>query len=155
MKNNENVKQRKSFKEVVAENKEVILAASMLVATGAGVVLLGRYVNHTDLKLKVSQLESWLKLETGRRESLEARVETAENIIVNSGIIEKAKATLTQKRDNLVGKLICLNNSGQINEAIVDSIKEGIAEFDDLLLQIENVELDVVYRTLGDGLSDK
>ena len=90
MKNNENVKERKSFKEVVVENKGKIIAGVSIVTAGAlGVVLVK---NHKDLFKFVTKVDVKSDLGIMANEELWRKVEVTEDIIVNSGVIDQAKA---------------------------------------------------------------
>ena len=83
------------------------------------------------------------------------KVTVTENIINNSGIIDQARATVIRKRDTLIGKLNCLSNMKQTNDAIKDKIlqlKAGIEAYDKMLDQYDELEYLYKYRTAGETL---
>lgn len=85
------------------------------------------------------------------------KVTVTENIINNSGIIDQAKATITRKRDNLIGKLNRFENMEQGTPNIDKLIKEtkaGIKGFDKMLDQCDELEYLYKCRTIGENLLD-
>ena len=156
MKNNENAKERKSFKEVVVENKGKIIAGVSIVTAGAvGVVLVK---NHKDLFKYITKVEAKSDLGTIVDKELWEKVEVTEDIIVNSGIIDQARATIMRKRDTLISNLNCLTNMDQINDDVVDKIsklKGGISGFDKMLDQCDELEYLYKCRSVGDNLLNK
>ena len=156
MKNNENVKERKSFKEVVVENRGKIIAGVGVVTTVTlGVVLTKNYKKSKELA--ESLLEANAKVELGNLINTELweKVQTTEDIIVNSGIIEQAKATITRKRDTLISKINCLENMDQISDEIVNKIKEfkgGVAGFDKMLDNCDQLEYLYKCREIGEHM---
>ena len=153
MKNNENVKERKSFKEVVVENKGKIIAGVSIVAAGAvGVVLVK---NNKDLLKYISKVEAKSDLGNIADKELWEKVNVTENIIVNSGIIEQARATIIRKRDNLISKLNCLENMQQLTDDVVNKIAElkgGISGFDKMLDQCDELEYLYKAREVAENL---
>ena len=156
MRNNENVKERKSFKEVVVENKGKIIAGVSIVAAGAvGVVLVK---NNKDLLKYISKVEAKSDLGNIVDKELWEKVEVTEDIIINSGIIDQARATIMRKRDTLISNLNCLQNMDQINDSIIDKIsklKGGISGFDKMLDQCDLLEHLYKCRTVGENLLDE
>lgn len=76
----------------------------------------------------------------------------------NSGIIDQAKATITRKRDNLVGKLNRFVNMEQRTpdiDKLITETKAGIAGFDKMLDQCDELEYLYNCRTIGENLLDK
>ena len=148
--------ERKSFKEFVNDNRgKIMIIGGTVVTITAGIILTKNYKNlakHTtktdaksDLGLLVNN-ELWEK------------VTVTENIITNSGIIDQAKATITRKRDNLIGKLNRYENMEQINDNIKEIIKEtkaGIAGYDKMLDQCDELEYLYKCRTIGESMLDE
>ena len=83
------------------------------------------------------------------------KVNVTENIIVNSGIIEQARATIIRKRDNLISKLNCLENMQQLTDDVVNKIAElkgGISGFDKMLDQCDELEYLYKAREVAENL---
>ena len=156
MKNNENVKERKSFKEVVVENKGKIIAGVSIVAAGAvGIAVAKNHKAIVDQLKQIKQVDT--KVEVGHviSEELWDKVKVTEDIIVNSGIIDQARATINRKRDTLVSKLNCYENMTQLTDDIVNKITEtkaGIAGFDKMLDNCNELEYLYKCRTLAEEL---
>ena len=75
------------------------------------------------------------------------RAEVTEDIIVNSGIIDQARATIIRKKDNLVGKLNRYTNMQQGTpdvDKLIEEVKAGIAGFDKMLDNCD--ELEYLYK---------
>ena len=156
MKNNENVKERKSLKEVVVENKGKIIAGVSIVAAGAVGIAIAK--NH---KVLVDQLKQIKKVDAKSdlgimvSKELWEKVEITEDIVVNSGIIDQAKATITRKRDNLIGKLNRYTNMQQGTpdvDKLIEEVKAGIAGFDKMLDNCDQLEYLYKCRTLAEEL---
>lgn len=153
MKQQNNNQERKTFKNVVAENKGKIMIIGGAVATVTLGVILTK--NYKPLANKVIKAEAKADLGNLVNEELWYKMEVTENIIKNSGIIDQAKATITRKRDNLVGKLNRYENMEQLNDNIKDIITEtkaGIAGFDKMLDQCEELEYLYDCRVVGEKL---
>lgn len=156
MKNQENTnttKDKKSFKEVVYDNRGKIIVIGGVIATATLGVVISKNYNGLAKCLKKTNAKSDLGLMVDN--ALWEKVTVTENIINNSGIIDQAKATVTRKRDTLVGKLNCLSNMKQTNDDIKDKISQitaGIETYDKMLYQY--VELEYLYkcRTIGESL---
>lgn len=159
MKNNENVKERKSLKEVVVENKGKIIAGVSIVAAGAVGIAIAK--NHKVLVDQLKQIKkvdakSDLGIMVGKE--LWEKVEVTEDIIVNSGIIDQARATIIRKKDTLVSKLNCYENMTQLTDDIVNKITEtkaGISGFDKMLDQCDELEYLYKCRNVAEDLLDK
>lgn len=153
MKNNENAKERKFFKEVVVENKgKIAVVGGAVVSVTLGVVLAK---NYKGLAKQISSVDAKTDLGSLVSEELWKKVEATENIVVNSGIIDQARATITRKRDNLIGKLNRYTNMEQVSDEIVDIIKEVkacIAEFDEMLDQCDELEFLYKARTVAENV---
>ena len=148
--------ERKSFKEFVNDNRgKIMIIGGTVVTITAGIILTKNYKNlakHTtktdaksDLGLLVNN-ELWEK------------VTVTENIITNSGIIDQAKATITRKRDTLIGKLNSYENMNQINDDIkkaIEQAKAGIAGYDKMLDQCDELEYLYKCRTIGESILDE
>ena len=157
MRNNENIKERKSFKEVVVENKGKIIAGVSIVAAGAlGVAVVKNYKGLADhLTKQVTKIDAKSDLGIIASEALWHKVEVTEDIVINSGIIDQARATITRKRDNLIGKLNRFNNMDQLTDDIVkviNEVKGGISGFDKMLDQCDELEYLYKCRVVGENL---
>lgn len=85
-------------------------------------------------------------------------MEVTENIINNSGIIDQARATMTRKKDNLIGKLNRYINMEQGTpdiDKLIEETKAGIAGFDKMLDQCDELEYLYKCRNIGEDLLDK
>lgn len=153
MKNNENVKERKSFKEVVTENKGKIAIACGAGATIALGVIVSR--NYKDLAKLVTKVDAKAELGSMVDTELWRKMEVTEDIIVNSGIIDQARATITRKRDNLISKLNRYTNMDQITDDVVEIIenaKAGIKGFDKMLDSCDELEYLYKARTVAENI---
>ena len=155
MKNQENkntTKDKKSFKEVVYNNRgKIIVIGGAIVTATLGVII---SKNYDDLAkcFKKTNAKSDLGLMVSNE--LWEKVTVTENIINNSGIIDQAEATITRKRDTLVGKLNCLTNMKQTNDVIKDKIleyKAGIESYDKMLDQCDELKYLYKCRTIGES----
>lgn len=155
MKKQENTntnKDKKSFKEVVYDNRgKIIIVGGAVVATTLGVIISKKYdvlakcLKKTNAKSDVGIMVS---------NELWNKVTVTEDIINNSGIIDQARATVIRKRDTLVGKLNCLTNMKQLNPIIEDKIlqiKAGIEAYDKMLDQYDELEYLYKCRTIGES----
>ncbi len=156
MKNNENVKERKSLKEVVVENKGKIIAGVSIVAAGAvGIAVAKNHKAIVDQLKQIKQVDT--KVEVGHviSEELWHRAEVTEDIIVNSGIIDQAKATIMRKKDNLIGKLNRYTNMEQGTpdiDKLIEEVKAGIAGFDKMLDNCNELEYLYKCKTVAEEL---
>ena len=159
MKNNENVKERKSLKEVVVENKGKIIAGVSIVAAGAvGIVVAKNHKAIVDQLKQIKQVDAKAEIGHVISEELWHRAEVTEDIIVNSGIIDQARATIMRKKDTLVSKLNCYENITQLTDDIVNKITEtkaGISGFDKMLDQCDELEYLYKCRNVAEDLLDK
>ena len=156
MKNNENVKERKSLKEVVVENKGKIIAGVSIVAAGAvGIAVAKNHKAIVDQLKQIKKVDAKVEIGNVISEELWHRAEVTEDIIVNSGIIDQAKATIIRKKDTLVSKLNCYENMTQLTDDIVNKITEtkaGVAGFDKMLDNCDQLEYLYKCRTLAEEL---
>ena len=156
MKNNENAKERKSLKEVVVENKGKIIAGVSIVAAGAiGIVVAKNNKAIVDQLKQIKKVDAKADIASVINTELWHRAEVTEDIIVNSGIIDQARATIMRKKDTLVSKLNCYENMTQLTDDIVNKITEtkaGIAGFDKMLDNCEQLEYLYKCRTLAEEL---
>ena len=156
MKNNENVKERKSLKEVVVENKGKIIAGVSIVAAGAvGIAVAKNHKAIVDQLKQIKQVDA--KVEVGHviSEELWHRAEVTEDIIVNSGIIDQARATIMRKKDNLIGKLNRYTNMEQGTpdiDKLIEEVKAGIAGFDKMLDNCNELEYLYKCKTVAEEL---
>ena len=159
MKNNENVKERKSLKEVVVENKGKIIAGISIVAAGAvGIAVVKNHKAIVDQLKQIKQVDAKAEIGHVISEELWHRAEVTEDIIVNSGIIDQARATITRKRDNLISKLNRYENMTQLTDEIVETISElkgGVSGFDKMLDQCDELEYLYKCRNVAEDLLDK
>ena len=126
MKNNENAKERKSFKEVIVENKgKIIAGVSIVTATAVGVVV---YKNVIDIKNLKGVVESQVKLNEAQGEFNHKSLECAKYItdelvkvrdIAKEGALEEAIASVKRKIQYRVGKISDLSNRPLDNDAMI------------------------------------
>ena len=112
MKNNENVKERKSLKEVIVENKgKIIAGVSIVTATAVGVVV---YKNVIDIKNLKGVVESQVKLNEAQGEFNHKSLECAQYItdelvkvrdIAKEGALEEAINAIKRKIQYRVTKI--------------------------------------------------
>lgn len=156
MKNNENTKERKSFKEVVAENKgKIAVVGGAVVSVTLGVVLAK---NYKGLAKQLTKVDAKADLGSLVSKELWEKVEVTENIVVNSGIIDQARATITRKRDNLIGKLNRYVNMGQGApdiDKLIEEVKAGISGFDKMLDQCDELEFLYKARTIAENVLEE
>ena len=157
MKNNENVKERESFKEVVVENKGKIIAGVSIVAAGAvGIAVAKNYKGLADqLSKRVTKIDAKTDLGIMASEELWHKMEVTEDIVINSGIIDQARATITRKRDTLISKLnryINMQQGSPDIDKLIEEAKAGIAGFDKMLDNCEELEYLYKCRTLAEEL---
>ena len=126
MKNNENAKERKSFKEVVVENKGKIIAGVSIVTAGAlGVVL---YKNTKDIKalMTLNTLQSEVNSKQGTLNS--SVVDCMDSMskelvkvrdIAKEGALEEAIAAVKRKIQYRVGKISDLSARPLDNDALI------------------------------------
>ena len=153
MKNNENAKERKSFKEVVAENKGKIAIACGAGATIALGVIVSR--NYKDLAKLITKVDAKAELGSMVDTELWRKMEVTEDIIVNSGIIDQARATISRKRDNLTGKLNRYINMEQGTpdiDKLIEEVKAGIKGFDKMLDSCDELEYLYKARTVAENI---
>ena len=156
MKNNENVKERKSLKEVVVENKGKIIVGVSIIAAGAvGIAVAKNHKAIVDQLKQIKQVDT--KVEVGHviREELWHRAEVTEDIIVNSGIIDQARATIMRKKDNLIGKLNRYTNMEQGTpdiDKLIEEVKAGIVGFDKMLDNCNELEYLYKCKTVAEEL---
>lgn len=159
MKNNENVKERKSLKEVVVENKGKIIAGVSIVAAGAvGIAVAKNHKAIVDQLKQIKKVDAKVEIGNVINTELWHRAEVTEDIIVNSGIIDQARATIIRKKDTLVSKLNCYENMTQLTDDIVNKITEtkaGISGFDKMLDQCDELEYLYKCRNVAEDLLDK
>lgn len=147
--------ERKTFKEFVSDNRgKIMVIGGTVVTITAGIILTKNYKN---LAKHLTKTNAKGDLGLLANNELLEKVTVTENIITNSGIIDQAKATITRKRDNLIGKLNRYENLEQINDNIKDIIKEtkaGIKGYDKMLDQCDELEYLYKCRTIGENLLD-
>lgn len=147
MKNNENAKERKSFKEVVVENKGKIIAGVSIVTAGAvGVVL---YKNAIDIKNLSTIVDSQVKLNEVQGEFNNKSVECAKRItdelvkvrdIAKEGALEEAIAAVKRKIQYRVGKISDLSARPLDNDALISKelLEKELIILKDKLTMFEN-----------------
>ena len=112
MKNNENVKERKSLKEVIVKNKgKIIAGVSIVTATAVGVVV---YKNVIDIKNLKGVVESQVKLNEAQGDFNKKSIECAQHItdelvkvrdIAKEGALEEAINAVKRKIQYRVTKI--------------------------------------------------
>lgn len=112
MKNNENVKERKSLKEVIVENKgKIIAGVSIVTATAVGIVV---YKNVIDIKNLKGVVESQVKLNEAQGDFNKKSLECAQYItdelvkvrdIAKEGALEEAINAVKRKIQYRVTKI--------------------------------------------------
>ena len=112
MKNNENVKERKSLKEVIVKNKgKIIAGVSIVAATAVGVVA---YKNVIDIKNLKGVVESQVKLNEAQGDFNKKSIECAQHItdelvkvrdIAKEGALEEAINAVKRKIQYRVTKI--------------------------------------------------
>ena len=112
MKNNENVKERKSLKEVIVENKgKIIAGVSIVTATAVGIVA---YKNVIDIKNLKGVVESQVKLNEAQGDFNKKSLECAQYItdelvkvrdIAKEGALEEAINAVKRKIQYRVTKI--------------------------------------------------
>ena len=133
-------KERKSFKEVLVENKEVILIGTGIVISGIGAYFLGKeLVNKRRLETaikklnddssKLGVLSSMLTVDNTDR------LDKIENVLFQGGVLEQAEATIHRKKNRLVDKLARYVNAQGSPETdkIIKECEAGIESFNKML----------------------
>lgn len=158
MKNNENVKERKSLKEVVVENKGKIIAGVSIVAAGAvGIAVVKNHKAIVDQLKQIKKVDAKVEVGNVINEELWHRANVTEDIIVNSGIIDQARATIIRKKDNLAGKLNRYINMEQGTpdiDKLIEEVKAGIAGFEKMLEDCDELEYLYKCKTVAEDLLD-
>lgn len=164
MKNNQvkETKKKKSFKEVVYDNRgKIITIGGLAVAITVCAIIsknynnFGKKITKSDIKKDLVKINAKSDLGILIDNELWEKVTVTEDIINNSGIIDQAKATITRKRDTLNGKLNCLSNMTQKNDDIINKtleLKAGIEAYDKMLDQCDELEYLYKCRTIGESL---
>ena len=147
MRNNENAKERKSFKEVVVENKgKIIAGVSIVTAATVGVVL---YKNAIDIKNLSTIVDSQVKLNEVQGEFNNKSVECAKRLtdelvkvrdIAKEGALEEAIAAVKRKIQYRVGKISDLSARPLDNDALISKelLEKELIILKDKLTMFEN-----------------
>ena len=147
MKNNENAKERKSFKEVIVENKgKIIAGVSIVVASTAGIVL---YKNTKDIKAltTLNTLQSEVNSKQGALNS--SVVDCMDSMskelvkvrdIAKEGALEEAIAAVKRKIQYRVGKISDLSARPLDNDALISKelLEKELIILKDKLTMFEN-----------------
>ena len=114
MKNNQvkETKQKKSFKEVVVENKGKILIGTGIIVSAVAAYFIGTKIKTENKNINVSNIQDEINdvvmdgvSITGQLANLNAkRMDTVEKILIEGGVLEQAEATITRKKDRLISK---------------------------------------------------
>ena len=96
-----------------------MIIGGTVVTITAGIILTKNYKN---LAKNTTKTNAKSDLGLLVNNELWEKVTVTENIITNSGIIDQAKATITRKRDNLIGKL---NRYENMEESIEETDEES------------------------------
>ena len=158
-------KERKSFKEVLVENKGKIMIGACFVGTViAGVIAYKSYEEKQELTFEFTKkLDELVKTKKELVSSsalcgyLNDRLNTTEDILVNSDIIGQARATMTRKKDTLVGKLNCLKNLPKDDDIVrkISELTSGIVNYDIMLDDCDVLEEMYLNRHTFESLLDE
>ena len=158
-------KERKSFKEVLVENKGKIMIGACFVGTViAGIIAYKSYEEKQELTFEFTKkLDELVKTKKELVSSsalcgyLNDRLNTTEDILVNSDIIGQARATMTRKKDTLVGKLNCLKNLPKDDDIIrkISELTSGIVNYDIMLDDCDVLEEMYLNRHTFESLLDE
>ena len=145
MKNNQvkETKQKKSFKEVVVENKGKILIGTGIIVSAVAAYFIGTKIKTENKNINVSNIQDEINdvvmdgvSITGQLANLNAkRMDTVEKILIEGGVLEQAEATITRKKDRLISKRNCLLGT-QMNpdkDRIIEELESGIETFNKML----------------------
>ena len=165
-KSNENLtKERKSFKEVLVENKGKIITGTCFVGTViAGIIAYKSYEEKQELICEFTKkLDELVKTKKELVSSsalcsyLNDRLNTTEDILVNSDIIGQARATMTRKKDALVGKLNCLKDLPKDDDIVrkISELTSGIVNYDIMLDDCDVLEEMYLNRHTFESLLDE
>ena len=158
-------KERKSFKEFLVENKGKIMIGACFVGTViAGIIAYKSYEEKQELTFEFTKkLDELVKTKKELVSSsalcgyLNDRLNTTEDILVNSDIIGQARATMTRKKDTLVGKLNCLKNLPKDDDIIrkISELTSGIVNYDIMLDDCDVLEEMYLNRHTFESLLDE
>ena len=165
-KSNENLtKERKSFKEVLVENKGKIITGACFVGTIiAGIIAYKSYEEKQELTREFTKkLDELVKTKKELTSSsalcsyLNDRLNTTEDILVNSDIIGQARATMTRKKDTLVGKLNCLKDLPKDDDIVrkISELTSGIVNYENMLDNCDVLEDMYLNRHTFESLLDE
>ena len=145
MKQNTN-KERKSFKEVIAENKGKIIAGATIITIGTVSYILYRHTKEIKALSELSNLDSILDKKQGElnHHLVEHAKELTEQFVVvkdiaKEGALEEAIASVKRKIQYRVGKIADLNNrpfdkdamiSKELYEKELEILKKKLATFE-------------------------
>lgn len=147
MKNNENAKERKSFKEVVVENKgKIIAGVSIVTAATVGVVLCK---NTIEIKNLNAVLDGQIKLNEAQGDLNHKSIECAKRLtdelvkvrdIAKEGALEEAIAAVKRKIQYRVGKISDLSARPLDNDALISKelLEKELIILKDKLTMFEN-----------------
>ena len=149
-KSNENLtKERKSFKEVLVENKGKILIVAGVIASAAAVYFVGKdIVNKKTVEETVDSISkavgeptvaevAFTGIRANSYISLDncERIDKVENILIEGGVLDLAEASINRKKDTLSRKLAChIGKQGNPDsDRIIEECKAGIESFNKML----------------------
>ena len=118
--------EKKSFKEVIVDNRGKIIATVGVITTGV--------VGYIAYKYKIEL------------NAINERTDVVESAIVEGCIIDQARATVIRKRDYQLGKLngmLKANRTDGNNLKIIERLKGSIESYDVMLKKYD--ELEKVY----------
>ena len=140
-KSNENLtKERKSFKEVLVENKgKILIGSGVVLSTGLG------FLCRDNIKALLrlgDNLTNGVVLTSVLATNDNERIDEVEKILIEGGVLNQAIATITGKRDRLNSKLLrFVESQGNPNsDRIIEECKRGIAKFDEMLMGCEFIK---------------
>ena len=139
-------KERKSFKEVLVENKGKIMIGAGIVVSATATYFISKVITNDekkDLMNKVVELRKkkdelmTLGVQASCLVSSDNadRIDEVEKILIEGGVLDQAVATITRKKDTLARKLICIED-GQGNpdkDRVIKECKRGIEKFNEML----------------------
>ena len=168
-KTNNQTNEKKSFKEVLVENRYKILTGASIVISAGFIYFIGKELKvRKDLINAEDAVDVLLNDEKLRRDRIVAagislnsklscdnadRLDQIEQILNEGGVLNQAIATITGKRDRLNSKLLrYINKPGSPeNDKIIEQCKGGIEEFNKMLEGCDFIKFCCKYK---DGVQE-
>lgn len=154
-------KERKSFKEVCVDNKAKVLVGAGILASATAAYFVGGKIK-TNCVNKALKNELHDTLVTGAEITAKVieldakRIDMVEKILIEGGVLEQAEATITRKKDRLLGKLNCLvgTQMDPEKEKTIEELRKGIESFEKMLDGCEFIRFFWRDETVEDLLKD-